>query len=340
MTSTIDQTARAQKRLEMMSAKRAGCDTDEAARRLAAGERVCARCREWHPCAHFGAMKRGGFYSYCAGCSNANGREHFAKRMKRRAPGEAAALVDAARKRGEVSREEWPARSGTTRIGCLQCRHARVALETNWAQTKPFIWCEKSERVRPIAWTHCSLADPRPAQPHALHRFWIKLGPLGDKCRHATPLFEEFLRAMWPRLSAARLEQVTGRTMNSLHGVALRLGLGAHVAGGNRLHFAARGRGCFTPAQTRFLSNVYGGPHWPKAANTRCHPDELAQRKAAQEAVVRAVAKLNPDGPRFSWEQIKRHCAKQRSLVRGRASVLMVNAGTSVPGCNKARAWK
>lgn len=195
-------------------------------------------------------------------------------------------------------------------ITCLQCRHCELEPDTNFASALPMIRCHKTEVRRPAALSGCPTANPMPAKPKALHKYWVGRGPIGDKVRHATVPLLAYLRANWTRLPAVTLQRQAGRSMRTLAEIVRTHGIGGAMTRANRLNRCGRNVTAMRFAQSDWLMREHNSERWPKPAITRCFPDELKRRLNEQQRIVGHVATL---GPAKTWKQIQLHIEKQKS---------------------------
>lgn len=319
------------------SAGRRGVPVEEFARRMAGGERHCGKCRRWRKADDFGANagRQDGKEIFCRDCAPAVNRAHCRRQQTR-------AGQPARDKRGRPLRfgsaaqsvpvELFPLPAEEATISCLRCRHCALTESTNFRHKRPKVFCAKEGREITARLDGCKIADPRPQKPRALHRYWIKLGPLGDKLCHAGPVALAYLRARWASAPAPELERHTGWTMFKLAQIVRGHGVGGVATANNRLAQMdpRQGRDCFTLEQSAWLLAEYNSERWPKPAITRLPPDELARRQAAQRAVVDAVNAMNPEGPQWNWEQINRHLTKQKRKLGDHAKAARRGQGRRV----------
>jgi hypothetical protein len=296
--------------------------------RQAKGLKWCPGCRRWRRLSEDPKKSewsknrqfRDGLAHRCKDCCNAKGREYYRGVVTQVDSGLPAAL------RAGMPPELFPPPAAGEGIGCLRCRHAAVYISTDFAGLQPggstTIFCHKQEAAVPIVWSHCPLADPRPAKPHALSKWWKRFGSFGDRLHHAGPLMVEFLKHCWSAWPAVELVKVCGWTMFKISQVVRYHGVGGVRTDNNRLHHMepTKGRRCFTPEQSAWILAEYRSDRWPRPARYHGAP---AGRKAwftrRRNRIVEQVHALNPDGPRWTWQQIQRHIQKMQQTAWKRA---------------------
>jgi hypothetical protein len=238
-------------------------ERDEVLFHLRRGDKYCRACRRWKPLStKWGHNKKtsDGYNGSCRDCLNEYARNRHARVVS---------TVDSGSK--HVPPELFPPAEPGEQIGCLRCRHASVQIATDFEGVTPrsqvTVFCHKQEQAIALRWSHCTLADPRPAKPRALAKYWKKFGPLGDKVHHASPLMVEFLKYSWQTWPASALERVTGWDILRIGKLVRYHGIGGAKAGKMRLHFMnpKGGRTCFTPEQTEWLLAEYNSPRWPRS---------------------------------------------------------------------------
>lgn len=294
------------------------------AARVEAGQRWCQAGQHWRGRGDFTPNKHrpDGLNAYCRDCVNEQQRACYKRRL----------ATGARRLQSGTAMDKVPPalrpKAAVKSIGCLSCRHCELLPHSDFSKLREYsedsiipIRCNKERRARPMVWRDCPAADPRPAQPKKLARYWKKYGPLGDRNGHATPALLAFLAAHWQSAPADFLERVTGRTVFKLNQMVRYHGVGGVAAGKTRLHLMEpqKGRPHFTASQTEWLLREYSSERWPRPANSRLPADELSRRLEARRRVVDGVNGLNPDGPRWNWEQIGWHISKQLKGRRARA---------------------
>jgi hypothetical protein len=299
--------------------------------------KYCPRCEISKPATneHFASGKnKDGFHSYCRPCTNALGKEQYHKRAKKLPPGEAARRVMA------IDVNLFPPAAPGESIGCLRCRHAQLHFDTDFSpgNTRPLILCERENKVREICWHSCPVADPRLSKPRHLHKYTARWGALGDKLGHASPLTIAFLRAYWTTAPAEQLEKATGWTMFKLTSMVRYYKIGGSHTSNNRLHLIGKKQNeRFSQRQTAWLLREYSSPDWPGPLVYCLKQDEYERRLAQQREIVRTVRALNPQGPKWTWQQIQRHIGKRlrtqhdQKQKQRRGELRKVNQHVAIP---------